>query len=290
MFGSIKYRIIRPLLIRPPYSKFSRVLASKFLNISNKYTPIEIDNYIKDKNIILNENGFFTSDVNELNLSSIFNKLIDKISELGFPQSGKINDIKNQELINFIKLKLNENSKKKFKISISDLVGSKLLDQFKNIEIFKKISSNYLKVNTHNSYIDVLFDHNMMNQEHPKESQLFHQDHNGILFLKIFIYLIDVDHKNGPYSYVKSTHNKKFMKSLKLKKYHINDNFRYNNEEVLKLVKNNIVTFNEKKGKIIFSDTTGLHRGIVPNKDYFRLLLSMTFEPKNSMLSFTNTK
>ena len=132
MFGSIKYRIIRPLLIRPPYSKFSRVLASKFLNISNKYTPIEIDNYIKDKNIILNENGFFTSDVNELNLSSIFNKLIDKISELGFPQSGKINDIKNQELINFIKLKLNENSKKKFKISISDLVGSKLLDQFKN--------------------------------------------------------------------------------------------------------------------------------------------------------------
>ena len=42
-----------------------------------------------------------------------------------------------------------------------------------------------------------------------------------------------------------------------------------------------------KKGKIIFSDTTGLHRGIVPDKDYFRLLLSMTFEPKNSMLSFT---
>ena len=287
MLGSIKYRIIRPLLIRPPYSKFSRTIASKFLNISNKYTPIEIDNYINDKNIMLNKDGFFVSDVNELNLSSIFDKLIDKISELGFPQTGKISDIKNEHLINFIKFKLNENSKKKFKISISDLVGRKLLDQFKNIEIFKKISSNYLNVNTHNSYIDVLFDHNMMNQEHPKESQLFHQDHNGILFLKIFIYLIDVDHKNGPYSYVKASHNKKFMKSLNLKKNHINDNVRYNNEEVLRVAKSNIITFNEKKGKIIFSDTTGLHRGIVPDKDYFRLLLSMTFEPKNSMLSFT---
>jgi hypothetical protein len=287
MFGSIKYRIIRPLLIRPPYSKFLRKLASKFLNIAENYVPIEIDRYVEDKNIMLNDNGFFISDVDELNLRPIFNKLTDKISELGFPKSGKIDDIKNQELINFIKSKLNENSKKKFKISISDLVERKLLDQFKNIEIFKKISSNYLKVNTHNSYIDILFDHNMMNQEHPKESQLFHQDHNGILFLKIFIYLIDVDYKNGPYSYVKSTHNKKFMKSLKLKKNYINDNVRYNNEEVLKVVKNNIVTFNEKKGKIIFSDTTGLHRGTVPDKDYFRLLLSMTFEPKNSMLSFT---
>ena len=128
-------------------------------------------------------------------------------------------------------------------------MGRKLLDQFKNIEIFKKISSNYLNVNTHNSYIDVLFDHNMMNQEHPKESQLFHQDHNGILFLKIFIYLIDVDHKNGPYSYVKASHNKKFMKSLNLKKNHINDNVRYNNEEVLRVAKSNIITFNEKKRK-----------------------------------------
>ena len=59
MLGSIKYRIIRPLLIRPPYSKFSRTIASKFLNISNKYTPIEIDNYINDKNIMLNKDGFF---------------------------------------------------------------------------------------------------------------------------------------------------------------------------------------------------------------------------------------
>lgn len=290
MIGSIKHRILRPLLIRPPYSKFSRILASKFLNIIDNYVPIETDEDIKNQEILLGENGFFVSDIKKLNLNLIFNDLINKITELGFPQSGKIEDIKNEELINFIKSKLNENSKKKFKISISDLVGRKLIDQFKNVEIFKRISSDYLKVNTHNSYIDVLFDHNMMDQEHPKESQLFHQDHNGILFLKIFIYLIDVDQKNGPYSYVKSTHNKKFMKSLKLKKYNLNDNFRYNNEEVLKVVKNNVVTFNEKKGTIIFSDTTGLHRGIVPDKDYFRLLLSMTFEPKNSMLSFTNTK
>ena len=107
------------------------------------------------------------------------------------------------------------------------------------------------------------------------------------LFLKVFIYLIDVNIENGPYSYVKKTHNKKFMKKFEVKKIKIRKNYRYNNNNVYDQLKQNEIIFNGNKGTVVFSDTTGMHRGYLPQKDYYRILLSMTFEPENSFLTFT---
>ena len=53
-----------------------------------------------------------------------------------------------------------------------------------------------------------------------------------LLNKKVFIYLIDVNIENGPYSYVKRTHNKKYMRKFDVKKIKIRKIYRYNNDNV----------------------------------------------------------
>ena len=59
------------------------------------------------------------------------------------------------------------------------------------------------------------------------------------------------------------------------------------NDNVYNQLKKNEMIFKGSKGTVVFSDTTGLHRGYLPQRDYYRILLSMTFEPENSFLTFT---
>lgn len=87
------------------------------------------------------------------------------------------------------------------------------------------------------------------------QTQQFHQDYDDIKFLKVFIYLNDVDNQNGPHTYIKGSRNNKILP----KKYKPSQ--RFNDEWIQKHYKNDVITLPGKKGTILFVDTNGIHRG-----------------------------
>lgn len=290
MLSSLKYRILRPLIIKPPYSNLTRNFSKKFLNLNSRFLYSDLDDHLKNKILQIRENGCAHSTVNELGIKDSFENILNALSDLGFPSSGNIKDIKNQDLLKTLELKINNRNHKKFKLSIGNLIDQSLIEKISKSEYLNEVPKNYLGVEIKNTYIDILFDHNFSGDIETLETQNYHRDHNGILLLKIFIYLCDVKIENGPFAYIKKSHKKEFMKNFKIKPKIIRNNLRYDNSQVSKTFEDEEIVFQGNKGMVIFSDTTGLHRGYKPNINNFRILLSMTFEPKNSFLSFSEIK
>ena len=104
-------------------------------------------------------------------------------------------------------------------------------------------------------------------------AQLFHQDTEYLKFVKVFIYLTDVEENNGPHQYVQGT--------SKIAQDKLGDGYtpsnRVEDEKVERLFgKENILTFTGKKGSIIIEDTFGLHKG-TPVIEGARLLLQLEY-------------
>ena len=97
--------------------------------------------------------------------------------------------------------------------------------------------------------------------------QLFHRDYESMNFLKVFVYLSDVDEFNGPHEYVVGSH--KVNKLYKRERFA--DQLIYKN-----FTKENILTIKGKKGKTFIANTYGLHRGLQP-KNEKRLVLVYLF-------------
>lgn len=89
-------------------------------------------------------------------------------------------------------------------------------------------------------------------------AQLFHFDMERIKWLKVFIYLTDVNVENGPHVFVEGSHRSRGIpKTLLDKKY-----ARLSDEEVIQAFgKEKLITFTGAKGTIIIEDTRGLHKG-----------------------------
>lgn len=91
-----------------------------------------------------------------------------------------------------------------------------------------------------------------------ENTQKYHQDFDDIKFLKIFIYLNDVNKNNGPHFYIKDSLNKIIDKINLPSDYtiskRINDNFfdKYNQ---------NIIEIKGEQGTLILEDTKGFHKG-----------------------------
>lgn len=104
-------------------------------------------------------------------------------------------------------------------------------------------------------------------EDGPKDSQFYHRDKDGIKFIKLFIYLCDVDDTTGPHVYVKSTSvSKGFRKCL-----------RYSDAEVVKAFGEEKVTvLTGNSGDAILEDTFGLHKGMVPTEKS-RLILQVQY-------------
>lgn len=106
-------------------------------------------------------------------------------------------------------------------------------------------------------------------EEQNMAAQLYHQDSDGVKWIKFFIYLKDVDEGAGPHCLVKGSHKKIPKKFWSAK--------RYSDKEVEEWYgKENIKIQTGKKGTIIMVDTHTLHKGIPPqNKD--RLILELQY-------------
>jgi hypothetical protein len=100
-------------------------------------------------------------------------------------------------------------------------------------------------------------------------AQWFHVDYDRVSFVKLFIYLNDVNLLNGPHIYVSGSHRKKPWRLLsgrripdsKVEKYFARDNW---------------VSITGKSGFAFFADTRGLHKGMNVSEGS-RSIFSLTY-------------
>ncbi|MBN1377687.1 MAG: hypothetical protein JXA04_00470 [Gammaproteobacteria bacterium] len=100
-----------------------------------------------------------------------------------------------------------------------------------------------------------------------QQAEWFHRDVDDWRFLKLFIYLTDVDDKSGPHIYV--THSAASDKLTKIR--------RFEDDEVISAFgEKNILHLTGSAGEGFFEDTYGIHKG-QPVKEGRRLIFQAVY-------------
>jgi hypothetical protein len=110
-----------------------------------------------------------------------------------------------------------------------------------------------------------------------KGAQLFHYDLDRLSWIKIFIYLTDVDENSGPHWYVEGSHIPEKKRSNILKRGYV----RVEDEE-LEFVygKNKIKKVTGSAGTILYGNTLAFHKGESPRSSE-RLILELQYTANN---------
>lgn len=91
----------------------------------------------------------------------------------------------------------------------------------------------------------------------PEHAELFHRDVDDLAFLKLFVFLTDVDADSGPHIYAAGSHRQDVLTRIA----------RYSDEEVAGAVgADRIRHFTGPAGTSFIENTYGLHRGLPPTK------------------------
>ncbi|MET4719995.1 phytanoyl-CoA dioxygenase family protein [Bradyrhizobium japonicum] len=120
--------------------------------------------------------------------------------------------------------------------------------------------------------------------ERAQEAELYHRDVDDYRFVKLFVYLTDVDDESGPHAFVRGTHNIDKLTNIR----------RLSEEEVaLEFGRENMLSFSGPAGTAFLENTYGIHRG-VPPKTRTRLLFQVLYSlveyvggPKRPVAKFT---
>ncbi len=106
-------------------------------------------------------------------------------------------------------------------------------------------------------------------QPSDEAAQLFHFDMSQIRFLKIFVYLTEVDELTGAHVYVRGSH-RRLPRCLRADR-------RYGDQEIRRhYAADRIVTICGRPGSIFAADTRGLHKGN-PLKHGHRLIIQLLY-------------
>lgn len=102
----------------------------------------------------------------------------------------------------------------------------------------------------------------------PKEEQFFHRDNDAVRFLKLFVYLSDVDDFEGAHEFVRGSHSENRLLARRV---------RYQDQEVAEAFgAERILKMTGSFGTAFLEDTFGLHKGAVPQSRP-RLLLQVRY-------------
>ena len=118
-----------------------------------------------------------------------------------------------------------------------------------------------------------------------ERTQLFHQDYDDINFLKIFVYLTDVDKDSGPHSYISGSLNNIVVPSGYAPSTRLTDEFAG------RVYGDKIKIFTGEVGTIIIENTNGFHRGmpvVKGNRMVLQLQYSSTLLPFQQGCHFSN--
>ena len=101
------------------------------------------------------------------------------------------------------------------------------------------------------------------------QTTLFHCDKDSPRFIKFFFYLDDVDDTNGPFTYVKESHIKKFEGW--------DSKYRWKHREIRSIYgEDNIIRCTGNVGDLVIGNTSGFHKGTKVEKGE-RTLLSVYY-------------
>ena len=151
---------------------------------------------------------------------------------------------------------------------MQDLIENITIQKILSDSIYAKIAQEYIGVMPILTSISLWLDPPSKNKTY--SPHIYHQDNDGVKYLKFFFYLTDVDEKSCPHRFIKGSHLEIKPKQFSLTK-------RYTNEELLNFYgKEQEIIFTAPAGTIIAEDTKGFHRGSTPKSKY-RLLLQLEF-------------
>jgi hypothetical protein len=237
--------------------------------------------FLYSKNIKFRETNLFFQDIevsniiNQLDNDGISQSIVLKDKYL-YQISNEINNKKNLRYqgkkfddLNTIISYASENNISRIVIPIN-LDKNKTLYKFITSKFFKSVSTGYLnaqRLSINCSLFISLSKKNMSQNEKISSAQMFHFDSDFSKFLKLYIYLNNVNKINGPHVYVKQTHIKKHKKH-ELQK-------GYSDKQILKNY-STVKTLIGKKGTMFFEDSFGLHKGETPLKHY-RIILNIHY-------------
>jgi hypothetical protein len=280
----IKNHFIASLLTSINLSKFSEVSIKSIFTIRFFYSIPLFRNRIRinKKTIISNNN------IKEYKEKLDFLNLINDIQEKGYYES----ELKDSILENINNSFSNNNFSYKFKdpkkkleiqipknLNLDEIIGFSMKKNISHLmlSIDQSISSPILNLaksglllSLAKSYLSsdkvILRSHcyisnpiNVDESTQKNNAQFYHYDCDYKKFLKVFIYLTDVNENSGPHFFIPYTHKKKKMIHISAE--------RLSDETIKKHYPTlNACKFLGKKGKIIFEDTFGFHKGELPKK------------------------
>lgn len=103
----------------------------------------------------------------------------------------------------------------------------------------------------------------------PYQEQYFHRDNNSVRFIKLFVYLTDVEDADGPHTFVRGSHRSGELLHPPGK--------RFSDREVIALCgPERILRLTGARGTTFLEDTYGLHKGELPRSGE-RLIFQVTY-------------
>jgi hypothetical protein len=245
-------------ILRFPIPWIIRYYTSKFLSIiifPKKKHNLKIDNEFYENFSFLKKNGYLIIEnfLNEFQIDSIVKELSNfKVSDPWDTSKGFFNPHMPPS---------------------GTHVGYYKKSDLSQISILKEIS-NSPQLNAYISkYVGKNFKCTGMgswwtfgNNINPQEAELFHRDIDNLLWLKVFIYLTDVDENCGPHVFIPGSH--RMNKSL---------TFRRIPDAEANMKFGKFTYHLGKKGTLIIEDTFGLHKGQHISSNKNRLIFQLQY-------------
>tara|TARA_B100001123_G_C15327202_1_gene1029943 strand:+ start:1651 stop:2463 length:813 start_codon:yes stop_codon:yes gene_type:complete len=160
-------------------------------------------------------------------------------------------------------------SKRSYKLKITELFKENQLIDFANQKYLLDNIEQYFGLKPQIREINVQVDFKNKFFNNPLESQVFHRDYDDIKLIKLFYYLTDVSENNGPFQFIKKSHQHPWH--IPYENQEKTNNYLSNSKQ--------IYSCTGKKGAIILADTNGFHRGL-ELKDGYRVLMYATYMSK----------
>ena len=238
-------------VLRNIYRIFQRSLIKPSIRSKFSYFEVKTINFFK-KNFFYNCSFSKKECVTSLNKNAFC--IIDNLLT-----EEQINNIKNYLLT---KKKFNiieESTNKKMEMdyySTEDLIANKEILNVINNEKLIEIIRGYFKCDFKLDWIWSWWSYANVKSE-SVGPQLFHRDYENLNFLKLFIYLTDVEGEDGSHQIIKGSNKIDFFYKIS----------RFSDEEIYsKFKEKDCSTIDGKTGKSFLANTYAIHRGLRPHK------------------------
>jgi len=228
------------------YNFVNRHQIKQFADTYSEYTPTKSEKKVLDQ---LKADGIAFADISDFFETNMLDQLKNRFDRL----SSLRGDAYMKDPSSYLKiLDLN-----------GDICDDDTINEWVMCRSFINIASLYLELvprcSTKQEYI-------VIPSSNPKTgAQLWHRDGSDKKIVKIFVYLNDVNEKNGPFRYLKGSHYKGVLRDIAAwtsahvweRQERMDSNLEFYDE----LFEGRETVCTGKAGTVIFADTSGFHRG-----------------------------